>query len=160
MDEVHGEILGSLTLLSLELLLVEFKFSAFEDVAIAAAGLTWTRGNAGEESTRVELVSNLWVNHSASSVTLEVSSDVSGSLGLSSGLVALLNLLLVELNVVVLEVPAPEGVSVDEDNAVLHNGLGSNKLVVGSVVDNIEDSCLPSERLGSPGKVSGIDTEC
>ena len=34
-------------------------------------------------------------------------------------------------------IPLPEGKTVNKDNAVLHQGLGSHQLVVGGVVDHI-----------------------
>ncbi len=40
-------------------------------------------------------------------------------------------------------VPLPVGKAVDEDDAVLHQGLGSDQLVVGGIVDHINDPGLP-----------------
>jgi len=39
-------------------------------------------------------------------------------------------------------IPLPEGKAVDEDDAVLHQGLGSDQLVVGGIVDHINDPGL------------------
>ncbi|TNN88550.1 hypothetical protein EYF80_001333 [Liparis tanakae] len=41
-------------------------------------------------------------------------------------------------------IPLPEGKAVDEDDAVLHQGLGSDQLVVGGIVDHINDPGLAS----------------
>ena len=40
-------------------------------------------------------------------------------------------------------IPLPEGKAINEDDAILHQGLGSDQLVVGSIVDYIDDSGLP-----------------
>lgn len=128
---------GCSLLPSFEFLLVELKLSSLKDVAVASAGLAWSGGDAGEESTRVELVGDLWVNDSTGSVMLELGLEMSGSLGLGSSFVAFFNLFLVKLNVVSLQVPLSEWIGINGDDAVLDDGLGSDKLVVGGIVDNI-----------------------
>ena len=40
-------------------------------------------------------------------------------------------------------VPLTEGCSINDNNSVLHQGLGTDQLVVGSVVDNVNDTGLP-----------------
>lgn len=40
-------------------------------------------------------------------------------------------------------IPLPVGKAVDEDDAVLHQGLGSDQLVVGGIVDHVNDPGLP-----------------
>ena len=128
---------SSSLLLSLELLLIELKLSSLEDVAVASAGLARAGGNASKESTGVELVGNSWVDDSGGSVVLELGFEMLRLLGLSSGLVALFNLFLVKLNVVPSQVPLSEWVGVNGDDCILDDSLGSDKLVVGSVVDNV-----------------------
>jgi len=157
MREVRME--SSSLLLSLELLLIELKLSSFKDVAVAAAGLAWAGGNASKESTGVELVGNSWVDDPAGSVVLELGLEMLRPLGLSSGLVALFNLFLVKLNIVLSQVPLSEWVGINGDDAVLDDGLGSDKLVVGSVVDDIQNSGLSGEGLGTPGEVSSVDSQ-
>lgn len=39
-------------------------------------------------------------------------------------------------------IPLPVGKAVNEDDAVLHQGLGSDQLIVGGIVDNINDPGL------------------
>ena len=65
-----------------------------------------------------------------------------------------LKILFVELNVVVLEVPGSEGVSINSDNAVLDEGLGTDKLVIGGVVGDIKDTDLAGADLSAPRKVA------
>ncbi len=40
-------------------------------------------------------------------------------------------------------IPLPVGKTVDEDDAVLHQGFGSDQLVVGGIVDHVDDPGLP-----------------
>ena len=42
-------------------------------------------------------------------------------------------------------VPLPEWSGVDLDNTVLDQCLGSHQLVVGGVVDHVQDTCLASQ---------------
>lgn len=83
-------------------------------------------------------------------------------------------------------VPLSEGGSVDVDNGTLDEGLGSEKLVVGGVVSlittsapstsshslcplhsfqlreythNLDQPSLPGDRLGTPSKVTGVESE-
>ena len=80
-------------------------------------------------------------------------------------------------------VPLPEGGGIDFDNGALDQGLGSEQLVVGGVVDlsypkqnqaisqpilfcsfllhdthNVDDSSLPGAVLGSPGEVTRVQS--
>ena len=137
--------------------MVEFKLFAFKDISVTASGLSWAGGNASENSSGVELLGNLGVNDSGGNVLLDLGSKMSRLLALSSGLVGLLNLFLVELNIVMLKIPQSEWIGINGDNAVLDNGLGSNELIVGSVVDDIQNSSLSSDTLRSPGEVTCIN---
>ena len=56
--------------------------------------------------------------------------------------------------ILILHVPLTEGCSVDDDDGVLDEGLGPHQLVVTSVVNNVNDTGLPGDRLASPGEVS------
>ena len=141
------------------LLLVEFELLALKNVSVTSSALAWARRDASQQSTGVELVGNLLVDDSSSASMLELSGHVSGSLGLGSGFVGLFDLLLVKLNIVVLQVPLPEGVGVDEHNTVLDDGLGSHELVVSGVVDDIQNSGLSGDGLSSPREVTMIKSQ-
>jgi len=143
-------------LLSLELLEVEIKFNTLNDVAIDAAGLAWAGGDAGVKTTRVELIGNLGINLAVLLARLKSSLDGVASLDTLTGLIRFFKLLLVELDVVLLEVPLSEGSGIDQDNGVLNESLGSDELVVGSVVNDIENTGLASHGLGTPGEVSVV----
>lgn len=102
-----------LTLLFGELLLVELEFLALKDVAIAAASLPWARGDAGEETSAVEHISDVRVDNSTLGVRLDLGNNVLGLLLVLLGLVALFNLLLVQLDVIFLKIPCSERVWID-----------------------------------------------
>ena len=53
-----------------------------------------------------------------------------------------------------------EGGSVNHHNGVLYEGLGSDQLVVGGVVDDVDDPGLASGRLRGPCKVASVQPEC
>jgi hypothetical protein len=127
-------------LFSFELLDVEIELSSLENVAVETAGLSRAGGNAGEQLVGVELVSKLLIDRALGAAMLKDSLDVAGALLGGTGFVGLFNFLLVKLNVVVLEVPLAEGGRVNLDDAVLDEGLGADKLVVGGVVDDIDNS--------------------
>ena len=50
--------------------------------------------------------------------------------------------------------PLTERSSIDDNDSVLHEGLGSHQLVVASVVDNVDDTSLPGDSLTTPREVS------
>ena len=57
------------------------------------------------------------------------------------------------------QVPSCEGGGIDGDNAVLDEGLGPDQLVVGGVVDDVEDPGLAGDGFGGPVEVSFLETE-
>lgn len=146
-------------LLSLDLLEVEIKLSAFKNVAIETAGLSWAGGNAGEQVVGVELVGELGVDFTVGLSVLHGGFYMAGPLLISAGLIRFFNLLLVKLNVVVLKVPLSEWGSIDSNDSVLNKGLSAHKFVIGSVVDNIENAGLATDAFGAPGESAGVDAE-
>lgn len=72
--------------------------------------------------------------------------------GSSSGLLA-------EVNSVVLQVPLSERGSIDLNNGVLSDSLGSDILTVGSVVHSVEDSRLMSDVLTWPNEVTSVQSK-
>jgi len=143
-------------LLLLELFEVELKFSALNDVTINAAGLAWAGGDASENASGVELVSKLRVNLAILLTSLKSALDGVASLHAFTSLIRFFKFLLVELNIVLLEVPLSEGSGIDGNDGVLDEGLSSDKLVVGSVVDGVENTGLGSHGLRAPGEVARV----
>ena len=68
-------------------------------------------------------------------------------------------LLLSKFNIVVLGVELLEGGGIDLNNCVFDEGLGSDELVVGGIVNDIQDSGLGGEGLGSPCEVTNVNSE-
>jgi hypothetical protein len=65
----------------------------------------------------------------------------------------------VQVNAVVEFVPLGEGGGINLDDGVLNEGLGTNELVVGSVVLDIDDLDLAGNVFGSPGEVAFVQTK-
>ena len=159
-----GGVKGWCSLLPLlQLLEVELELLAFKDVAVSSAGLSWSGRDASEKSTSGELIGNVLVDGSVGLSLLEGGKNVSALLlgfsGNSSALSSLLLLLLSKFNIVLLGIELLEGSGVDLDDGVLDDGLGSDELVVGGVVDHVQDSGLGGESLGSPNVVALIEAE-
>lgn len=139
--------------------LVESKLLTLEDVSIAATALAGARGHNGEDTTGLELL-------------LEGVLDLAGRLEALGLLllyaVGLLLLLLLAglglapaaegLAVVGLE-PLSEGRGIDLDDGGLGEGVGADKLVVGGVVDDTDDTGLLGDALGAPREVARVETQ-
>lgn len=151
-DGPHRERSGSLLV---HLLKVEFELLTLKEIAVGATDLARAGGNASEESARLELLSDLSVDDSILLDTLQLGLQMTGSLRGDS----FVDLLRVQLDVVLAEVPQTEGVGIDGDDGVLDDGLSSDELVVGGVVDNVENLALLGNGLGAPAEVASIDAE-
>ena len=55
--------------------------------------------------------------------------------------------------------PLSEGSGINDNNGVLHQGLGSDQLMVGGVVDHVDDPGLARDGLATPGEVSLIEPQ-
>lgn len=56
-------------------------------------------------------------------------------------------------------VPLAEGSGIDLDNGSLGQGVGADKLVVGRVEGDGNDTGLAGDTLAAPGEVAGVDAE-
>ena len=56
-------------------------------------------------------------------------------------------------------VPLPEGSGIDLDDSGAGQGVGTDELVVGGVVDDTDDTGLLGDTLGAPGEVAGLETQ-
>ena len=117
--------------------MVELELFSLQDVSVDSSGLAWSRTNASEQSSRVELVSDSLFNGSAFLSSLELSLEVLGSLLVLSGFIRLSNLLFVKFDIIVLEIPGSEWIGIDLHNTVLDKSLGSDQFVVGGIIDDI-----------------------
>ena len=148
----------------MELALVESELLTLQNVTIDTAGLTGTAGNNGVQSTGLELLLDgaldLAAGRHAGSLLLL---DGVGLLDLLLGLTLLGSLGLLAssadtLTVVGL-VPLSEGSGINLDDGALGEGVGSDQLVVGRVVGDGNDTALAGQTLGTPGEVTGVETE-
>ncbi|GMR37206.1 hypothetical protein PMAYCL1PPCAC_07401, partial [Pristionchus mayeri] len=145
-------------LLGADLAEIELEFLALEDVSVATSDLSGSGGDAREKFASGKLLGNVRV-HSGGLLSRLV--HLLSSLGeLGFLLLGELDSLLAanRLGIVGL-VPLTERNGIDGDDGVLHKGLRADELVVGGVVDSIDDTGLASSTLASPGEVSGVETE-
>lgn len=118
---------------------VELKLLALQDVAVATTALARAGRNASQKSAADELLIKGGVKGSSLLSGLDLALH-GARLG---GILLLLGaLLLADLDTIVGLVPGSERGGVNLDDSVLHQGLGSDKLVIRSVVDNIKDTGL------------------
>merc|ERR1719329_937491 len=145
-------------LLPLELLLVEHKLITLEDVTIGAAALSRAGADGGEETTTCELVGDHWVELLSGVAGGLLALDMVADL-LDGFLLAVVLDLLGQVHTILLQVPLPERLTVDLDNGILQQGLGSDQLVAGSIVDDIEDTNLFGAVLGAPCIVTALQPQ-
>lgn len=163
-------------LLGLELLLVEGEFGAFEDGTVGAAVLAGAGGDLGEDAAELELVLEglldlvglvaerpLALEGGGRLVDVELAGTGDGALlgllVLGGGLGGLLGGGGVDVDAVVLGVPELEGGGIDGDDGVLDEGLGTDELVGGGVVDDVKDAGGLGDGLGAPGEVAAVEAE-
>jgi len=68
-------------------------------------------------------------------------------------------LLQTDLYAVMALVPVLEGVGVDQHDGTLDEGLGAHQFVVGGIVGDVQHADLSGADLGTPGKVSGVQSK-
>ena len=125
--------------------MVEVVLLILKNVTVSTTALTGTRGDASEELTRGKLLNHFLLfldvllsllelgNHRLA-LTLNLGKIVENDFTLTNDLAG----------VVLLE-PGLERRGIDGNNAALDNGVGTNKFVVGGVVDNVKDLSLSGE---------------
>lgn len=142
--------------------LVKGELLALQDVSVAPSALSRSGGDNGQDTSGGELGVEGRVEGAVDLSGLELLGDgcrdgtqVDGLAGFG----AVLGLFDSDLDSVVGLVPGLEGVGVDHDNGPLDEGLGADQFVVGRVVHDVQDTDLAGADLGTPGKVSGIQSE-
>ena len=125
--------------------MVEVVLLILKNVTVSTAALTGTRGDASKELTRGKLLNHFLLlldvllsllelgNHRLA-LTLDLGKIVENDFTLTNDLAG-----------VVLFEPGLERRGIDGNNATLDNGVGTNKFVVGGVVDNVKDLSLSGE---------------
>lgn len=148
-------------LLLLELLHVEVELVTLEDVTVGSARLAGSGADAGQQTTRLELIDQSLLEHSLSlsggNLSLHVGRLLNGLSDLGGGSVGAL-LLLGQINSVVLQIPLSEGSGIDLNDGVLGQSLSTDELLVGSVVHGIQDTSLVGSVLTGPDEVSSVES--
>ncbi len=103
-----------------------------------------------------ELLGNFGIDNS---VLLAFLDSLLGALGFLFLNLDILGFLDIEVDVVLVDIPLGEGSCVNLDDAVSHEGVGSNQLVVGGIVDDVKDSGLARDGFGCPVEVTVLEAE-
>jgi len=147
--------------LFVHLLEVELKLGTLEDVAVGAAALAGARRDTGVETVRAELIFEEWVHLLGGLAGGDLLLNRLGA-RLEKRILLLSNLgrLLAakRLHVMVLE-PLLEGRSINLNNVVLHERVGTHNLVTSGVVYHLNDAGLLAARFRAPRKVTGVETK-
>lgn len=129
----------------------------FENVTISSAGLTGSRADSRQQATGLELLTQSLLQNSlgvsGGNLGLNVAGLLDGLGRLSWGGVGLLR----QVDTVVLLVPMSEGSGIDLNDRVLGQSLRADQLLVGGVVNSVQDSSLVSGVLSGPHEVAGIE---
>lgn len=151
---------GTLTLLLLHLLEVEFKLTALENISIAATALAGATGNASVDTTYGKLIVKMRIKFAAIVALFKLSLKMVAllALGFLSGSSAAL-LLDTDLNTIVLLIPLLERGSINLHNSILYQSLSTHKFVVGGVINDIQHTGLTGNSLRTPRKVTVVKTE-
>ena len=133
---------------------VEVELGTLKEVSVGTANLSRAGCNTGKDTSSLHLVLNVLLQLAVANAGDPTALAGVGRLKLLVG-----GTLLSEEHTVVLVVPLTEGGGVDRHDGSLHEGLGTDHLVAGCVVHNIDDARLAGARLGSPREVSVVKTE-
>mmetsp|Transcript_106863 Transcript_106863/g.297338 ORF Transcript_106863/g.297338 Transcript_106863/m.297338 type:complete len:205 (-) Transcript_106863:19-633(-) len=145
----------------MKLLLVKGQFRTFQDVSIATSCLSWSGCDLGIQSSGSKLGIQDGFQGLFGRSLFEFGLNLLGhgrginlfDFGRSS------SLLDTNLDSVVGFVPCLEGMSINQDNRSLDQGLGTDQFVIGGVVRDVQDTDLAGADFGTPGKVSGIQAQ-
>ena len=125
--------------------MVEVVLLILKNVTVSTTALTRTRGDASEELTRGKLLNHFLLFLDVLLSLLELGNHRL-ALALDLGKIVENDFTLTnDLAGVVLFEPGLERRGIDGNNATLDNGVGTNKFVVGGVVDNVKDLSLSGE---------------
>uniref|UniRef100_A0A6G5A2U5 Putative secreted protein n=1 Tax=Rhipicephalus microplus TaxID=6941 RepID=A0A6G5A2U5_RHIMP len=152
----------SFALLGLDLLRVELKLLALQDVAIAATTLPRPGRDASFDSTSHELLFEQGIHLGQLLALLDFLLELFAPLlhqGTTFYVCQLGTLLAPQGQCVVGLVPLPEGGGINHDDGILHKGLGSDELVVARIVDHVNDTGLACAVLRRPGEVSTVEAQ-
>merc|ERR1711894_676926 len=137
------EAVHLLSSLCLQFLQVEVEFFTFKNVPITTTTLTWTRRNTSKNTTTRELFFQMLVNLCSWFSCIDLPLQMIGPWFVQRIVFHLSNFvtLLTSQGLTIMTfIPLFEGCSIDLDNSIFHQGLGSDQLVVTCVVHYIKNS--------------------
>ena len=146
----------SLSLLALQLLLVEFQLSTLQNVAVSTTALSGAAGQNGEKASAAELVLDVVVQLQVGNIVLQTLLGAVTGVLTPEGLLSLL--LLAHQHIVLLLQELAEGSGIDGHHSTLHQCVCAHVLVVGGIVHDTHDAGLLGEGLRAPAKVSVVQT--
>jgi hypothetical protein len=162
----------NLLLLSSKLLHVKLQLLSFQQVTISSSSLAGSGRDSGVKSTLQQVLGQHRVQLSHSCSFLPSSLDFLTHLGLlnsailvdhqvrgSRGKVDLSSSLLDHIHAVVLLKPKFERGSIHLHDTSLHESLGSDQLVRGSVVHHIQDTGLSGDVFTTPGVRASFESQ-
>jgi len=152
---------GGSVLLLHHLTLVERKLRTLQDVAIRTTALTRARRDDRQETTRRELLVDRLGDFVLVVAVTKLHRHRLGSLCFDVFALNFLAILNLDANLlaVVLSVPRAERRRVDDDDGTLHERVRTHKLVVGRIVDDVQNTSLASAVLRAPRKVTGVQAQ-
>ena len=145
---------------------VEIELFTFEEIAISSAGLAGPGRNASIEVTLVDLFLDFLFDLGIGS-SLHVFEGSTFGVPFGLGFLELLTGFPVEVDFEVgvffakvsLSKELFEGGGVDTDDGVFGEGVGPDVLVIGGVVDDVNDFGDEGDLFGLPGEVTGVESE-
>merc|ERR1719385_17927 len=154
--------IGLFASLGLDLPQVELELLALQNISVGPSALSGTGGDSGQHTTSHELISQSLLDLGVPLSLLVLLLGLLGPLLVEDGLLSICqlgSLLTSKRKSVVGLVPLSEGSSIDDNDGVLDQGLGSDQLVVGGVVDNVDNPGLAGDGFAAPGEVSLVKSE-
>merc|ERR1719411_2332530 len=154
--------IGLFASLGLDLPQVELELLALQHVTVGSSALSGAGGDGGQHTTSHELISQTLLDLGVPLSLLVLLLGLLGPLLVEDGLLGVCQLgalLTSQGKSVVGLVPLSEWSSINDNNGVLDQGLSSDQLVVGSVVDHVDDSGLAGDCLAAPGEVTLVQSE-
>merc|ERR1719356_1798304 len=153
---------GLFASLGLDLPQVELELLALQNISVRPSALSGTGGDSGQHTTSHELISQSLLDLGVPLSLLVLLLGLLGPLLVKDGLLGVCQLgalLTSQGKSVVGLIPLSEGSSINNNNGVLDQGLGSDQLMVGSIVDHVDDPGLAGDCLAAPGEVTLVQSE-
>merc|ERR1719166_709941 len=144
---------GLFASLGLDLPQVELELLALQNISVGSSTLARAGRDGSQNTTSHELISEALLDLGIPLSLLVLLLGLLGPLLVEDGLLGVgqLGALLASKGEgVVRLVPLSERSGINDNNGILHQGLGSDQLMVGGVVDHVDDPGLARDGLAAP----------